>query len=162
MTVSIIVAASANNVIGKDGKLPWNIPEDLKHFKKITSGHPIVMGRTTYESLPIKPLPNRRNIVLTHNPEYKADGAEVFLTMSSAFAAIKDQHEEIFIIGGGNLYRQSMQMADKIYLTRVHRDYEGDTYFPDIPSNFEEIHREDQQQHDPPFSFITYEKKKGL
>ena len=155
MDISIIVAAAENNVIGREGDLPWHISDDLKRFKALTTGKPVIMGRATWDSLPKKPLPGRRNIVLTNNPDFKAEGAEVFLMMSQAFDAVRDA-PEVFVIGGGQIYSQAMLFANKIYMTRVHQTIDGDTTFPAIPDTFKEIAREEHLDHDPPYSFLTY------
>ena len=129
--LTIIAAASANNVIGFDNKLIWNIPKDLKRFKELTQGHSVIMGRKTFESLP-SPLPNRRNIVVTRNKEYSPEGIEVFSSVEDAIDVCKDDLQP-FIIGGGEIYSQTINLVDKIELTRVYKDYQGDTFFPDIP-----------------------------
>jgi dihydrofolate reductase len=128
MSLSAIVAISQNNVIGRDNTLPWHLSEDLKHFKAITLGHTIIMGRKTFESIG-KPLPGRVNIVVTRNPNYQAEG----ITSVSDFETwIKknDSDEEIFLIGGAGLYKDCWNYVDKIYLTRIEQNFEGDTFFP--------------------------------
>jgi dihydrofolate reductase len=128
--ISIIVAMSANNVIGADGGLPWRIPEDLRRFKAVTMGKPMIMGRTTYESIG-RALPGRRSIVLTRQADFEAEGCEVVPTIDAAMKAAGDAGE-IMIVGGGEIYRQFLPMADRIYLTRVQAEFEGDTRFPEI------------------------------
>lgn len=131
MTVSIIAAIGKNRELGKDNKLLWHISEDLIRFKKITQGHIIIMGRKTYESIG-KPLPNRTNYIITRDYNYKVEGASVFHSIEEAIksaSAIGDG--EIFIIGGGQLYNQAINIADKLYLTLVDREYDADTFFPD-------------------------------
>ena len=130
MTISLVVAASTNNVIGSDGGLPWHLPDDLRHFKRLTTGNPIVMGRRTFESIG-RPLPNRRNIVMTRDPDYVAPGCDVVSSVREALDLLEDT-DEVMIIGGGQVYRDFLPHADRIYLTRVQADVEGDTYFPDI------------------------------
>jgi dihydrofolate reductase len=130
MTVSLVVAASTNNVIGSDGGLPWHLPDDLRHFKRLTTGNPIVMGRKTFESIG-RPLPDRRNIVMTRDPDYMARGCDVVSSVREALD-IEADADEVMIIGGGQVYRDFLPHADRIYLTRVQADVEGDTYFPDI------------------------------
>jgi len=156
-TVSLIVAAAANNVIGVDGDLPWHISDDLKRFKALTSGHTVIMGRATWESLPFKPLPKRRNLVLTRQDTYAADGAkngaEIFSNLEDALASCAGE-EEVFIMGGGQIYAQAMEIAHKIYLTRVHESIKGDTVFPEIPERFAIESQEDILDHQPPYSFI--------
>ena len=159
--ITIIVAVAANNVIGKNNDLIWHISEDLKRFKSLTSGHAIIMGRKTFESLP-KALPNRTNIVVTRNRSYRAEGALVCYSMEKALQlAVNDQQP--FIIGGGEIYRNALSFANTIELTRVHRDFEGDTFFPEIDSKYWELVWEEPQTKaldNIPYSFITYQKKK--
>jgi dihydrofolate reductase len=130
LKISIVVAASSNNVIGVDGQLPWRLSEDLKHFKAITMGKPMIMGRATYESIG-KALPGRRTIVLTRQADFSADGCDVAPTIEAAIEAAGDA-EEVMIVGGGEIYRQFLPMADRIYLTRVQAEVEGDTTFPEL------------------------------
>jgi dihydrofolate reductase len=132
MIISLILAVSQNNVIGKDNKLPWYLPDDWKYFKRLTIGHHIIMGRATYESLG-KPLPGRQNIIITRQENYEAPGCIIVGDLKSAFEFAKDKNEtEAFVIGGGDIFRQSLVWADKIYLTRVFHNFEGDTYFSDL------------------------------
>ena len=135
--LSIIVAKASNDVIGGDNKLLWHISEDLKRFKEITSGHTIIMGRKTFESLP-KVLPNRHHIILTSNKNYKVDSDSVTIVnnIDEIVDKYKDSVEEAFIIGGGEIYRTLMPYTKKLYLTRVYKDFEGDTIFPSI--NYDE------------------------
>ncbi|MCD7970766.1 MAG: dihydrofolate reductase [Alistipes sp.] len=128
--ISIIVAVAQNGVIGGENKLLWHIFEDLRRFKSITSGHPVVMGRKTFESLG-RPLPNRTNIVITRNPDYRADGCTVVSSLDQA-VALFPQDTEVFIIGGGEIYRQALSIADRLYITQVCHDYAGDTTFPPV------------------------------
>ena len=128
--ISIIVAASTNNVIGVDGDLPWRLPEDLKKFKSLTMGKPMIMGRATYESIG-RALPGRRSIVLTRQVEFEAEGCEVASSPEEALKIAGDV-EEVMIIGGGEVYRQFLSIADRIYFTRVNALIEGDTRFPEI------------------------------
>lgn len=133
MIISLVVAASRNGVIGRDGGLPWHISSDLKFFKQITMGKPLIMGRKTWDSLPRKPLPGRRNIVVTRQIGSVAEGADVARDVSEALAfAEKDNPIEIAIIGGGEIYRLFWPMADQIYLTEVDLEVEGDTIFPKL------------------------------
>ena len=128
--ISLIVAVSANNVIGVDGGLPWHLPEDLQHFKKVTMGKPMIMGRSTYESIG-RALPGRRSIVMTRQPGYEAEGCEVVSSVDEALAAAGDA-EEVMIIGGGEIYRLFLNVADRIHLTRVQIEVDGDTRFPEL------------------------------
>ncbi|MGB5247762.1 MAG: dihydrofolate reductase [Woeseia sp.] len=130
MRVSIIVAAATNHVIGLRGELPWHISEDLKRFRKLTTGKPIIMGRLTHESIG-KPLPNRRNIVISRQPDYRAAGCEVVASPTAALDLAADA-EEIMVIGGGRIYTQLLPLTDRIYLTRVHASPEGDAFFPEL------------------------------
>ena len=130
MTISLVVAASENNAIGKNNQLLWNLPNDLKFFKNTTWGFPVIMGRKTYESVN-KPLPGRINIVISRNPSWKAAGAISTVSLEDAIQKAEETNcKEAFIIGGGEIFRQSISIADKIYLTRVHTTIEGDTFFP--------------------------------
>lgn len=141
MILSLIAAVDKNLGIGKDNQLLWHLPADLKYFKKITSGNTVIMGRLTYESIG-KALPNRRNIVLSRSKDFKAEGCEV---MEDLFTAIKSckKNEEVFIIGGATIYRQAIQVADKIYLTRVEASKDADAFFPDFSlSAWKLIHME--------------------
>ncbi|BAU55270.1 dihydrofolate reductase [Mucilaginibacter gotjawali] len=159
MIVSIVVAISENHVIGKDNKLLWYLPNDLKHFKEITSGHTVIMGRKTYESVG-KPLPRRRNIIITRQA-ISIDGCEVVNSIEAALALCADE-EEVFIVGGAEIYKQSMHLTDRIYLTIVHKDFEGDSFFPEInKSEWKEVSSEDHQPDEKnhlPYSFITLER----
>ena len=159
MTVSIVVAISQNHAIGKDNKLLWYLPKDLKHFKEITTGHTVIMGRKTYESVG-KPLPNRRNIIITRQ-QVKIEGCEVVNSVEAALALCKDE-AEVFIVGGAEIYRQALHLTDRIYLTLIHENFEGDTYFPEISADFwKETERQDHEPDERnllPYSFITYER----
>ncbi len=158
MIVTIVVAISENHVIGKDNKLLWHLPADLKHFKDITTGHSIIMGRKTYESVG-KPLPKRRNIIITRQA-ISIEGCEVVNSVEAALELCKGE-QEVFIVGGAEIYRQSLNLTDRIYLTIVHQTFEGDSFFPEIdPKQWKEVSREDHQPDDRnnlPYSFITLE-----
>ena len=154
--IKIIVAMSKNRVIGDSNKLIWNLPADLKRFKEITTGHPIIMGRKTYESIG-RPLPNRRNIIITRDESYSVD-CEVVNSIEEALLLCGD---DCFIIGGGEIYRQSIDIADKIYLTLVDEEFEGDTHFPKITSEWyisNRIDRESDEKNKYNYSFIEYER----
>ena len=132
-TIALVVAVAENRVIGKGGKLPWRIPEDMKWFKERTLGKPCIMGRKTWESLPKRPLPGRTNVVVTRDEGYRTEGAIVVHTLDDAIAvAAREQPSEIMIIGGADIYRVVLPKAGRIYLTSVHGVVEGDTYFPEI------------------------------
>lgn len=140
--VSLIAAMARNRVIGKDGGLPWRIPEDMRFFKRMTSGHPVIMGRRTYET-DSGLLPNRENIILTTKDDYDVAGATVCASLDEALERFAATDEEVFIIGGSEVYRAALPRADRIYLTVIEREYEGDTYFPEFDaSRFEEVSRE--------------------
>jgi dihydrofolate reductase len=162
MIISIIVAFTDSNIIGKNNKMPWKLSDDLKRFKAITTGHTVVMGRRTYESLG-KPLPKRKNIVLTSIPESIID----CVTADSLKDAIdiSENEIELFIIGGGSVYKQALPIADRLYLTKIHANVEGDTKFPEIDySEWEETFREDHKadaKNEYDYSFINYERKKN-
>lgn len=160
--ISIIVAVAQNNAIGKNNALLWHIPEDLKNFKKITMDHPLIMGRNTYLSLPVRPLPKRINIVITDKPEEKFEGCITVHSLNEALSECQDARE-VFIIGGGMVYSQAINFADKLYITKVHQSYDADTFFPDIDgSNWQLISSEVHKQETPEpltYSFLTYERK---
>lgn len=130
---SIIVAVAENNVIGKDNKLIWHISDDLKRFKALTMGHSIIMGRKTFESIG-KPLPGRRSVIITRNRNYSMEGCEVVHSLEAALELTKTE-EEVFIIGGAEIYKQAIVFADKIYLTSIFHSFDGDTFFPEIKEN---------------------------
>ena len=147
--LSIIVAVSENNVIGKNNQLIWHLPADMQYFKAKTSGHCIITGRKNYESIPEKyrPLPNRTNIIITRQSDYQAPGAIVVDSIEAAITKAKETGDnEIFIIGGGEIFKQVMDKTDKIYLTKIHHKFEGDTFFPELDlSQWKEIKRVDCQ-----------------
>ena len=127
--ISIIVAVAENFTIGKDNQLLWHIPEDLKRFKRITSGHTVIMGKRTWESLPIRPLPGRRNIVITDNPSDLFEGAGIVTSIQEA-VALCDPEAESFVIGGASVYAQFIPLCDRLYITKVHKSFKGDAFFP--------------------------------
>lgn len=130
--ISIIAAIGKNNELGKKNQLLWSLPADLKHFKEITSGHPIIMGSKTFESIG-RPLPNRRNIVITRDLNYQNENVEVVYSIDDALKLFENTNEEVFVIGGGEIYKQMMNHANKLYITEVYgEDSEADTYFPVI------------------------------
>ncbi len=160
MIVSIVVAIAQNNAIGKDNQLLWHLPKDLKHFKDITSGHTVIMGRKTYESVG-KPLPNRRNIIITRQ-NIVINGCEVVNSIEEALKLCTGE-AEVFIVGGAEIYKQAMTLTDRIYLTIVHQEFDADTYFPEIKENiWKETERQDHEsdeKHLFPYSFITLERR---
>lgn len=147
MKISIIVAVSQNNVIGINNKLPWHLPADMKYFKNITTGHPVIMGRTTFESLG-KALPHRKNIVITRQENYEAPECTVVNNLKSAFeVAEKENNAECFVIGGADIIRQAIVWADKIYLTRISHEFDGDTFLP--PLNEDDWYMVSEERHLP-------------
>lgn len=157
--ISIIVAIANNNAIGKDNKLLWHISADLKRFKKLTTGNTIVMGKRTFESLPVKPLPNRRSIVITDVAGDQIEGCEMAYSIEEAIEKM-DGEKENFIIGGGSVYRQFMPYANQLHLTFVKKDFEADTFFPEIDfSEWETIEQEDHLEEGLPYFFIDLKRK---
>ena len=156
--ISIIVAVGKNREIGKNNALLWNIPEDLKHFKEITTGHAIIMGERTFYSIG-RALPNRLNIVLSQNPDLKIDGVTVCGSIAQAVEAGGKYSDEIFVIGGGMVYAQTIGLADKLYLTLVDKSFEADVFFPDY-SEFDKIVTESEQfeSNGLKYTFIQLEK----
>jgi dihydrofolate reductase len=159
--ISIIVAIAENNAIGKDNQLLWHLSDDLKRFKEITSGHQVVMGRNTYLSLPFRPLKNRENIVITDDRSETFEGCTTVYSIEEAMAKCHSEKES-FVIGGGSVYRQFLPVANKLYITRVHRDFDADTFFPEIDENNWKLvnseHHPADEKHEMPFTFLTYVK----
>lgn len=130
--ISFIWAMDDNQVIGKDNELPWHLPEDLKFFKRVTMGHPIVMGRKTFESIG-RPLPGRENIIITRNPSYHSESCIVFYDLQEFLNYCnKNFDEEFFVIGGAEVFKQLLPNAERLYITRIHEQFEGDTFFPSL------------------------------
>lgn len=160
MIVSLVVAVAQNGVIGRDNALPWRLPNDLKFFKRTTFGHPILMGRSTYESIG-RPLPDRFNLVLSRNQDLRIEGCAVVHSLDEAIAASPGA-QELMVIGGAQVYAQTLPRADRIYLTQVHADIAGDTFFPDFDvaqwrASSTERHEADEQ-HAYAYSFITLQR----
>ena len=132
--ISIIVAIAEKMAIGKNNDLLWHLPEDLKRFKKLTTGHTVIMGENTFESLPIKPLPNRSNIIISHIEGKKFEGCLTVYSIESALENCPD-NEECFVIGGASVYKQFLEHSDKLYITRINKEIEGDTFFPKFESD---------------------------
>lgn len=162
--ISIVAAVADNYAIGKGNKLPWHLPADLKHFRELTTGHAVVMGKRTFESLPNGPLPNRRNVVLTsvmsegvNEGYFEADSLE------DAFY-LCEKEEKVFIVGGAAVYRQSLEIAESLYITWVHHEFSADIYFPEVDfSKWEEVARQDMtadEKNPYPYSFVHYKRKK--
>ncbi len=156
--ISMIVARSRNHVIGRDNQMPWKISADLQFFKKVTMGYPIIMGRKTWESIG-RPLPGRRNIVVSRNANYLAVGAELVHSLDDALTLLRD-FQRVFVIGGQQLFNQAFAQADELYLTEIEIDVDGDTYFeiPD-PSHWQEIDRVAEKEGDINFSYVTLRRK---
>ena len=155
--ITLVVAAARNGVIGKDGAIPWRLPEDLKRFKTLTLGHTVVMGRKTWDSLPpnYRPLPGRRNVVVTRDANWQAEGGE-----ATTLEAALSQGGDIFVIGGGEIYRAALAKADRIELTEVHRDFEGDAVFTFDRAAWREVGRQDHRTADGlGYSFVTLDRK---
>lgn len=156
--ITLIAAVSENHALGKDNQLIWYIPEDLKRFKRLTQGHAVIMGRKTFESIP-KALPNRKNIILTHNPNYTAEGVVVVHTIEDALKAAADDPQP-FVIGGGEIYKLFLPIAQTIELTRVHASFEADAFFPNLNPNQWKVVQEENYlaSEDQPYaySYITY------
>lgn len=167
LRLSLMAAKAANNVIGRDNKLPWYLPSDLQYFKRVTLGKPIIMGRNTWESLK-KALPGRTNIVISRQSGYHAEGARVVATLEQALAlaesvALIDGQDEVVVIGGAQIYALALPRADRLYLTEVHAEVEGDTHFPDLAAGqWREIGREDFPAEGPnpyDYSFVVYDRR---
>ena len=160
--ISIIVAVAKNNAIGKDNKLLWHLPEDLKRFKKLTTGHTIIMGKRTYYSLPKRPLPNRRHVVLTDIPNEHIDDCIMAYSIEDAISKM-DTEGENFIIGGASIYRQFLPYANKLCITWVHESFEADTFFPELNENewkviSKEDHPEPDEKNPYPYTYVVYER----
>ncbi len=155
--IKVIVAISKNRVIGDSNKLIWHLPADLKRFKEVTTGHPIVMGRKTYQSIG-RPLPNRRNIIITRDEEFEVEGCEV---VNSIEEALLLTNSDCFIIGGGEIYKQSLHLAEQVYMTIIDENFEGDTHFPELDRSWyvskkEEFSSDEKNHYN--YSFIFYER----
>jgi dihydrofolate reductase len=161
--VSLVVAMSENGVIGRDNALPWHLPADLAYFKTLTMGKPLIMGRKTYESIG-RPLPGRRNIVLTRDAGFQAPGCDVCGSLERALE-LAAEADEVMVIGGSALYQSALGLADRIYLTEVHADIDGDTWFPELDrSRWQEVGRERHhadERNAMDYSFVTLERRKG-
>lgn len=164
MIISLIAAVAKNNVLGKDNKIPWHLPADMAYFKKITAGHHIVMGSNTFESIG-RPLPNRTNIVMAKDKNYKAPGCVVVNSLEEAINyAKKNGVKELMICGGEQIYRQFLPLADRIYLTKIKAVFEGDKFFPEVDSKTWKLTKSDNNSPDEEnkyeYDFCVYEKKK--
>jgi dihydrofolate reductase len=159
--IILIAAAAENNALGKNNDLIWHLPNDFKRFKTLTTGHYIIMGRKTFESFP-KPLPNRTHVIITRQKNYKIENCIVVNSLQKAIE-VCPKNEDIFIIGGGEIYKQSIQLADKIELTKVHATFDADTFFPEIDLKIWKLHKEEfhskDEKHQFDFTFQTFLKK---
>jgi dihydrofolate reductase len=161
MILTLVVAMSENRVIGRDGDLPWKLPGDLKHFKAITLGKPVIMGRKTWDSLYVKPLPGRRNIVVTRSDGLVAEGAETAESLAAALDLVGGE-TEVMVIGGATLFEAALPKARRLHLTEVHAEIDGDTYFPDFDRTaWRVVGREDHPSDgpSPAYSFLLLERK---
>lgn len=153
--IIIIVAVAKNNVIGKDNKIPWYIPDDFKHFKELTISHPIIMGKNTYLSLPKRPLVDRENIVLTFEDDaFDEQGITIMHSLKDAL--VYTEGKDVYIIGGASVYKQAIELATKIEITRIEKEYDGDTFFPEIDNKIWKLIKEDKREG---YSFQTYIKE---
>jgi dihydrofolate reductase len=159
LKIALVAAVARNGVIGRDDSIPWRLPEDMAHFRDLTMGHPVVMGRRTWESLPdgFRPLPGRGNVVVTRNPDWSAQGADRASSVEDAFRLL-DAEPEVFVIGGGEIYAAALPYSDELHLTEIDAEVDGDTTFPTWdPGEFEETSREDRVSADGTrFAFVTY------
>ncbi|HZH01747.1 MAG TPA: dihydrofolate reductase [Flavisolibacter sp.] len=162
MTLSLLLAADENNVIGKDNQLPWHLPNDLKYFKNLTWGMPILMGRKTFESIG-KPLPGRKSIVITRNKEWQAEGVMVVHSLIDAIELAKSEAvKEIFVIGGAEIFNSSLKDAQRIYLTRIHHQFDGDTYFQKLNQDWQLVnskHCEPDEKNQYTHTFEVWERQ---
>lgn len=163
--ITLVAALARGRVIGRRGTIPWHLPQDLQHFKRLTTGHPVVMGRVTWESLPgaFRPLPGRRNIVVTRNPAWQGAGAEVVGSLGEALARCADA-SQVFVIGGAALYAAALPLADELRLTEIDLAVDGDRFFPAWSRNeFNEVAREGHTSPDGVrFAFVTYERSRSV
>jgi dihydrofolate reductase len=166
MKVSLIVAVANNGVIGKDNDLIWHLPNDMKFFKQTTTAHHVIMGRKNFESIPerFRPLPNRTNVIITRNSDYKAEGCVVVNSVEQALEVAKQNGDtQPFIIGGGQIYKLALEnnLVDKIYLTKVHQNFDGDTFFPELNNEWKEVNKtvnKADEKHAYDYDFITLER----
>ncbi len=157
--IVLVAAAAENNALGKDGNLLWHLPDDFKHFKKLTSGHHVTMARKTFETFP-KPLPNRTHIIITRQKNYHPEGCIVVESLEKAVEEVP-VGEDAFVIGGGEIYKLAIKHADRIELTRVHAKFEADTFFPEIDDNWKlisEVHHPKDEKHKFDFTFQTFDR----
>jgi dihydrofolate reductase len=162
--ITLLLAMSRNRVIGREGQLPWRLPEDLAYFRRTTMGQPVLMGRKTWDSLPprFRPLPGRRNLVMTRNGAWQAEGAEPVASLADALARVPEA-QRLFVIGGAELYNSALAEADELLLTEIDRDFDGDVFLPAVDASvFEEVARERHHAAPPndfEFAFVTYRRR---
>ena len=159
--INLIYARAANGVIGKDGTMPWHLPEDLAHFKQLTQGHPVIMGRKTWDSLPprFRPLPGRRNVVVTRQADWQAEGAHAVPTLEAAFQLCSDA-AEIWVIGGAQIFALAEPLACQIEVTEINQNFDGDTFAPALAAHWQEATREQRvSSQGLPFSFVSYQRQ---
>ncbi|MCC7443001.1 MAG: dihydrofolate reductase [Bdellovibrionales bacterium] len=155
--IALVAAMSENRVIGRDNALPWRLPQDLRRFKELTIGQPVLLGRKTFESIG-RLLPGREHLIISRRPGYVVSGASVHTSLENALAAVPGSNPWVYVIGGGEVYRQALPLADRIHLTLVHARIEGDAWFPEIPPGmFRETARE-AHSGEPAFTFLTYDR----
>ncbi|MFC3885081.1 dihydrofolate reductase [Bacillus songklensis] len=161
--ISFLVAMDKNRVIGRDNQLPWHLPADLKFFKEITMGHPVIMGRKTHESIG-RPLPGRENIIITRNEHYKAEGCTVLHSISAIKEIEEQRNEELFVIGGAQIFQHTFPIADRLYITWIEEEFEGDTYFPEFDEHDWELVsrkkgiKDEKNPYD--YYFLMYDRKR--
>lgn len=160
--ISFIVAMDDQKAIGKNNRLPWHLPEDLKFFKKVTMGHPIAMGRKTFESIG-RPLPGRENIIITRNPSFRFEGCTVFYSIADFAASYNHLDDEVFVIGGAEIFKETFAYANRLYITHIHYEFAGDTFFPDFDESKWELKSRSKGIKDEKnpynYEFCMYERK---
>lgn len=160
--ISFIVAMDQNRVIGKDNQLPWHLPEDLKFFKRVTMGHPIAMGRKTHDSIG-RILPGRENIIITRQKDYQSEGCKVFYSIGDFVEYARKQNDEIFVIGGAEIFKETFTYADRLYITHINEEFQGDTYFPEFNESEWELSSSDKGLKDEKnpydYEFRIYQRK---
>lgn len=157
MLISLIAAMAENRVIGRNNAIPWRLPADMQRFRTLTMGHPVIMGRKTYESIG-RPLPGRKTVIITRQEDFRAAGCVITHDLRDALTACAGA-EEVFICGGGELYEEALPLASRIYLTVIHQEVEGDTRFPEIPGDFMVVEREELAGEEISCTFLRYERR---
>jgi dihydrofolate reductase len=165
MAIHLIYARAANGVIGLNNTMPWHLPEDLAHFKQLTQGHPVVMGRKTWDSLPVRfrPLPGRANIVVTRSSDWQADGVERASSLDEALQLAAQHGDTVWVMGGAQIYAQALPLADVVEVTIIDKDFEGDAYAPQLDAQWQEVSRQDLvSAQGLPYSFVRYERQRTV